>query len=333
MADRDPVSSLPPEVLHKLLCKLDQNTLTRVLPLVSRILRTAALAALQDVVVELSSRKKASQFSRWSEVHGHKHLCSLEVLSLSSVQVQLPFAAKAAHLSSLVIAGGRYIHHPSFDIALRNQLTSLEMAAITADEHLLQQISVLQNLHTLHLHNIDFGPVIAASTRESITSGAQQIWSSCRQLTAVSCAHCDLDDAAVAHLVQCLTVLQHLDLSCNQLKAAKVLAPLPASLTLLNLSRNHQHFDVGELLQATAAAAVHQGSSSKHSDRQQILPQLQHLEISGLCMRQPQLLSSLQTLTHLAADELQVQHLSINVLSLVPVPPFVVALQGHACEM
>jgi hypothetical protein len=113
-----------------------------------------------------------------------------------------------------------------------------------------------------------------------------------------------------------------LDLSGNQIQQPGVLLPLPPALTLLSISNNHQHLDVSQLLAAAAAqrdssisssleatAAGARGSSCSMvlQEQQQQSGGLQHLEISGLALSEPHLLTRLLSLTHLVAKELKVR--------------------------
>jgi hypothetical protein len=118
-----------------------------------------------------------------------------------------------------------------------------------------------------------------------------------------------------------------LELAGNQIQQPGVLLPLPPALTFLSISKNHQHLDVSQVLAAAAAAAAAQygssisaleapvvgaaGSSSsstilQEQEQQQQLGGLQHLEISGLALSEPHLLTGLLSLTQLVAKELKV---------------------------
>jgi Leucine-rich repeat (LRR) protein len=121
-----------------------------------------------------------------------------------------------------------------------------------------------------------------------------------------------------------LVKLQRLDLSGNQIQQPGVLLPLPPALTFLSISNNHQHLDVSQLLAAAAAqcdssisssveaaAAGATGSSCsmvmQGQQQRQQLGGLQHLEVSGLALSEPHLLTRLLSLTHLVAKELKVR--------------------------
>ncbi|KAF6249259.1 hypothetical protein COO60DRAFT_1582175, partial [Scenedesmus sp. NREL 46B-D3] len=323
----DWLTSLPPEVLQRLLSKLDQTTLIGVLPSVCKRLRTQAATVAASVSVELRHCRAGDNFAAWVAKHGHTALASLELRSAACIHVQLPFAATPPHLQQLMLAGGVYKQNAiRFDLAL--QLTSLEITGIKPDFQLLRRIAVLTNLQSLTLHNIDSGPLIDAASRQSMATSAQLAWSHLTRLTALSCTQCDLHDAAVAGLTQSLTRLQRLDLSGNLIQRPVALLPLPPALTSLSISHNHQHLDVSQILAAAAAAAAaavqdstgttmaadstHDGSSSSRGigtllqEQQNQLGGLRHLEISGLALSEPHLLAGLASLTQLVAQELKV---------------------------
>jgi hypothetical protein len=107
-----------------------------------------------------------------------------------------------------------------------------------------------------------------------------------------------------------------------------VLLQLPPGLTFFSISHNHQHLDVSQLLAAAAAAAqdsvmeaasyeqpggsnasmdTSQQQQQQQRQRQQQAGGLRHLEVSGLALRQPHLLTGLQALTKLVAEELKVR--------------------------
>ncbi|WIA33048.1 hypothetical protein OEZ86_006205 [Tetradesmus obliquus] len=182
--------------------------------------------------------------------------------------------------------------------------------------------------------------MIDAASRQRTVAGAQLAWSQLTQLTALSCCQCDLSDAAVAGLTVSLTKLQRLDLSGNQIRQPAALLPPPPGLTLLTISNNHQHLDISQLLAAAAAlqasessaveaadaAAIHAGSSTEGMDvcdkqqqqQQQQLGGLQHLEVSGLALSEPHLLTGLQALTHLVAKDLKVDNPPLLLEALAP---------------
>jgi hypothetical protein len=155
----DCLTTLPPEVLQRLLSKLDQSTLIGTVPSVCKSLRNQALAVAASVSVELGNKTAADKFAAWVAKYGHTALGSLEVLAPRNVHVQLPFSAAVQQLQQLVLAGGRCSQQAICFGALL-QLTSLEITGITADRSLLHEIALLENLQSLALHNIDSGPLI-----------------------------------------------------------------------------------------------------------------------------------------------------------------------------
>jgi hypothetical protein len=157
----DCLTTLPPEVLQRLLSKLDQATLIGVVTSVCKTLRSQALAVASTVTVELGHKAAADKFAAWVAKYGHTALASLEVLAPSKVHVQLPFSAAAPQLQHLRLAGGRF-NQQSINFEAAVQLISLEATNITADSDLLHRVAVLTSLQSLALHNIDSGPLIGA---------------------------------------------------------------------------------------------------------------------------------------------------------------------------
>jgi hypothetical protein len=160
----DCLTSLPPEVLQRLLSKLDQTTLIGVVPAVCRSLRKQALAVATSVSLELRQKRVADNFAAWVAKNGHTALAALELVASANIHVQLPFSATAQQLRHLLVAGGR-LHQSAICYEAAAQLTSLEIAGVTADRQLLQRLALLTNLECLKLHNIDSGPLIGMQQR------------------------------------------------------------------------------------------------------------------------------------------------------------------------
>jgi hypothetical protein len=155
----DCLTSLPPEVLQRLLSKLDQTALIGVVPSVCKTLRQHALTVATSVSLELRQKRAANNFAAWVAKNGHAALASLKLAASANIHVRLPFSATAQQLRHLLIAGGR-LHQSAVCFEAAAQLTTLEIAGVTADRQLLQRLALLTSLESLTLHNIDSGPLI-----------------------------------------------------------------------------------------------------------------------------------------------------------------------------
>lgn len=277
---------LPPEVLVKLLSKLDQQQLG-VASLVCTSWRDAAFVALKQLVLTVKDHKQASLLPYWLAGRA-QHLQHLELCySLNApIEVHLPLS-NAAQLCSLSVRGGKLTGDASNALALvKHSLTALYFDQVSADLQLLSNIAALTNLHSLTLYAIPWGPMISTASRNRYGKAANSVWSTLLQLTSLSLAGCDLDNSAVKQIT-CLSNLQRLDLSANQLRDAEVLLPLSSSLTYLCLDDNHREFDCIDLLE------------------QDPPQQLQHLSMDKLSMYDAGEFEALTNLTHLSARELQ----------------------------
>jgi hypothetical protein len=114
----------------------------------------------------------------------------LELVASGNINVQLPFSATAQQLRHLLIAGGR-LPQAAVRFEAAAQLTSLEIAGVTADRQLLQCLALLTSLECLTLHNIDSGPLIGMqqlSLQGPTGLEEQQIaWCLARATAAAAC--------------------------------------------------------------------------------------------------------------------------------------------------